>query len=96
MCLLLFSFAITYSFAQAGEKKTWLPATRYQFIAECINTAKNSMGTDTARFYCYCMQEKIEMKYPDTADMNKLTTAELSKPEWKKEITACLNGTWPA
>lgn len=54
------------------------------------------MSVDTARFYCYCMQEKIEIKYPDTADMNKLTTTELSKPEWKKEINACLNGTWPA
>lgn len=92
---LLLSFVITCSFAQAGEKKTWLPITRYQFITECINSAKASMSTDTARFYCYCMQEKIEMKYPDTADMVKLTTAELSSPEWKKEVNACLNGTWP-
>lgn len=54
------------------------------------------MSADTAKFYCYCMQEKVEQMYPDTTDANRLTTQELSKPEWKKNINACLSGTWPS
>lgn len=54
------------------------------------------MSNDSARFYCYCMQEKMEVKYPNVTDANKITANELSSPEWIKEIKSCLGGTWPA
>lgn len=53
------------------------------------------MSSDSARFYCYCMQEKIEAKFPDTADAGKMTDKELSSPEWVIEIKSCISGTWP-
>ncbi|HMU47747.1 MAG TPA: hypothetical protein PKC72_15355 [Chitinophagaceae bacterium] len=80
--------------AQTGEKKRWPSSERYSFIAECINSAKPALSQDTARFYCYCMLEKVEGKYPDIAEASKITDDELAKPEWQKEIVECLSGTW--
>jgi len=77
----------------AGEKKGWPSSERYSFITECIGTAKKNMSIDSARYYCYCMQEKMEAKYPDVADAGKVTADEFSSPEWKKEIKSCF-GTW--
>lgn len=88
-------FIVTSLFAQtAGEKKGWPSAERYSFITECIGTAKKNMSSDSARFYCYCMQQKMESKYPDVADAGKITKDELSSPEWKNQIKSCF-GTWP-
>jgi len=44
------------------------------------------------------MQEKIEKKYPLSAQLAKVTAEDLSTPEWKKEINDCLsvNSTWTA
>lgn len=72
-------------------KKGWNSEDRQTFIAECIGTAI-SIGEDSARFYCYCMQEKIEKKFPNVNDANKLTADDLEKPEWKNAARACLSG----
>lgn len=92
--LLNFAFIGICSLAQGNARPEWPSASRHNFIRECIKTAKANMSADSARFYCQCMQEKVEAMYPDTTDANKLTTAELSKPEWKKNINACLRGNW--
>lgn len=82
-------------FAQeAGEKKGWPSAERYSFISECIKEAKSGMSEDSARFYCYCMQELIELKYPAIEDVAKITKDELNSEAWKKEIAGCLSGFW--
>lgn len=95
LSVLLSGFFFTSLVAQkAGEKKGWPSNERYSFIAECIGTAKKSMSSDSASFYCYCMQEKMEAKYPDIAEANKLTANEFSSPEWVKEIRSCIGGTW--
>ena len=52
------------------------------------------MSEDSARFYCYCMEEKVEKKYPNIQDAAKLTKEDMESPEWKKEINSCLQGTW--
>ena len=52
------------------------------------------MSKDSARYYCYCMQEKVEQKYPTVADVAKLTEEEMESDEWQREITACLYGYW--
>jgi hypothetical protein len=77
-------------------KKGWPSIERYSFISECIKTAKTSMSEDSARSYCYCMQEKIEKKYPTVEEAAKMTDADLNSPEWKKEIQNCLKpaSTW--
>ena len=91
---ILTSFS-TLAYSQTGEKKSWPAVERVAFIRECIKSAKVNMGIDTARFYCYCMLEKVEIKYPDPEKSAKELTAEkLSTPEWQAEIRACLKGYW--
>ena len=75
--------------------KSWSQADRTEFISSCVKTAQTSMGTDSARYYCYCMQYKIEAKFPNALDVDKLTKDDFSSAEWQKEIKACLTGgTW--
>jgi len=97
----IFFFSLLFSvlcsatlFAQPGENKGWPSAERYSFLNECIKTASAAMSGDSARFYCYCMQEKVEKKYPDVKDAAKLSQDDMQTPEWKKEINNCLGGTW--
>lgn len=86
-------FIISVS-GQTGEIKAWTPDDRSSFIVECINSAKVSMGVDSSRYYCYCMQEKMEIKYPDVNDAAKITADDMKSPEWLKEVKSCLYGTW--
>jgi hypothetical protein len=81
--------------AQTGEKKGWPAVERNAFIRECIKSASVNMGIDTARFYCFCMLQKVETKFPDPAQSAKELTAEkLASAEWQAEIRACLKGYW--
>lgn len=77
-----------------GETKGWPSKERLDFIRECVNTAKVNMSEDSARFYCYCMQERIEIKYPTIEEAGKITEAEMQSPAWQKYVTECLAGTW--
>ena len=77
-----------------GEKKGWPSSERYGFISECIRTASASMSEDSARYYCYCMQEKIEQKFPAVDELAKLTEKDMESEEWKKEINSCMFGYW--
>ena len=52
------------------------------------------MTNDTARFYCFCMLEKIEARFPDVNDAAKLSEKDINSAEWKKEIKICLSGNW--
>ena len=53
------------------------------------------MSEDSARAYCYCMQFKIEAKFPTIEEAGKITAADMDSPEWKKEIRSCLGtATW--
>jgi hypothetical protein len=78
--------------ATDSVKKSWSLADRTEFISACVNTAKTSMGTDSARYYCYCMQSKVEAKFSDPREADKLTAADFNTVEWQKEIKACLSG----
>src|SRR5687767_4897127 len=82
---------------EGGEKNGWTATDRGPFITECVKSAKAGMSEDSAKYYCYCMLEKVEKIYPDptkaTAVLNKNT---LSSPEWKKIIMACMGAYWPA
>ena len=85
-----FCFFAFSSLAQNGEKKSWTTPDRSKFIIECIGAAKVSMSVDSARFYCFCMMEKIEAKFPVPADADKMTTEDLNTPEMLKEIRSCI------
>jgi hypothetical protein len=85
------------SFAQAGgepKKKGWPSVERYGFITSCIQEAKNNMSEDSARFYCYCMQDRVEKKYPAIEEASKITEADMQSAAWQKDIKKCLGGFW--
>lgn len=97
--LLLSFFYIKNSFAQdSTATKGWAAADRSAFIVNCVKTAKANLGEDSARSYCYCMLEKVEIKYPTPEAAAKITAEDMSTAEWKKEIKDCLtiNSTWTA
>ncbi len=73
------------------SKKGWSPEDRADFITECIDVAKKNFSEDSARSYCYCMQEKVELKYPDIKEADKLTTTVLQSPEWQAKLKDCLS-----
>ncbi len=98
--LCYFIFSTCQSFAQeagepAGEKKGWPSVERYAFLTECIGTAKVNMSADAARFYCWCMQEKLEKKYPRIEEASKITGEDMQSLEWQREIKNCgTSGNW--
>ncbi len=53
-----------------------------------------NLSTDSARFYCYCMLEKVEVKFPTPEAASQLKKEDLENPEWVKETKACIAGFW--
>ena len=99
LSITILCFCISFVWGQGNAtdsvKKSWSLADRTEFISACINTAKTSMGIDSARYYCHCMQSRVEAKFPDPREADKLTTADFNTVEWQKEIKACFSGgTW--
>lgn len=78
----------------SGEKKGWPSNERHAFVTECIKEARAGMSEDSARFYCFCMQEIVEAKYPTVDDAAKITEEDVQSEAWKKDVIACLGGTW--
>ncbi|MEQ1677617.1 MAG: hypothetical protein ABL876_12990 [Chitinophagaceae bacterium] len=91
--ILLLAANLSYS-QQPGEKKGWPSYERYAFITSCIREARANMSEDSARFYCYCMQEKVELKYPNIELAAKITEAEMESAVWQTDIKSCLGGFW--
>lgn len=93
--LIAFLLLTAHSFAQqTGEKKGWPSVERYGFITACVEEAKNNMSEDSARFYCYCMQDRVEKKYPTIEEASKITEADMQSEAWQKDIKDCLGGFW--
>lgn len=74
--------------------KGWTTKDRSEFMVECVKAAKDGLSEDSAKYYCYCMQSKIETKYPDVDEAAKITAQDLESPEWKKMVQSCLGGYW--
>ena len=92
--IFLFTVVTTSS---GQEKKGWPSGERYAFIVECVNAAKAGMSEDAARFYCYCMQEKVEKKYPTIEEASGLSNDERQSPAWQELIKSCrTGGSWTA
>lgn len=75
-------------------KNNWKQADRSEFIAECVNAASEGMSVDSAKFYCHCMLDIVEKKYPDVSKVDELTTETMETPEWKNLILACIKVYW--
>lgn len=105
LLLLMTVFVVAHSNAQnagapaggkpaTGERKGWPSDDRYAFIDECIKTAKVDLPEHQARYYCYCMQERLEKRFPDVADIEKMADTLMDMPEVRKMATECVQGTW--
>lgn len=53
-------------------------------------------GRDTARYYCFCMQESMESRFPQIEDASKVNADELKSPEFEAAARDCILGKWPA
>ncbi len=60
--------------AGGGSKSNWTETERNQFVTTCTNSAA-ALG-DKAKPYCECSLEKLEKKYPNSADVSKLTNSD--------------------
>lgn len=80
--------------APATEKKGWPPEERLAFVSECIKEAQKGMSKDSARFYCHCMLERVEKRYPTIEEASNVTEADMRSEAWQKDVEACLVGNW--
>ena len=71
---------------------TWTKKERDEFISSCINSAKEGGLPETkAKNYCECSQFKVEKKYPNIADLDKITEEDLKSDFWTKLMASCLD-----
>jgi hypothetical protein len=96
LILTVISFALTAVVvtAQTGGTKGWSKEYRASSVKDCIATASKNISQDSATRYCQCMMLKLEEVYPDQKVADKLTQADLEKPELKKLIKGCLTMRW--
>ncbi len=75
-------------------KNGWSVAERNDFINTCTNAAAANMGQDKAKAYCTCMQQKLEAKYPNSQEANKVLSAPgaMQTPEMTVMVQSCLSG----
>lgn len=68
----------------------WSKEDQEIFSDRCADEAeKKGMDIFGAAFYCDCMQEKMEERYPDPADAEKLTESDMKSPEIQQLIKYC-------
>lgn len=88
LSVLFFTFTSLYA-------QSWSKEDKDNFVASCIDNAKDGLGVDSSKRYCDCMLNIVMAKYPKVEDTNKLTEEELSSPTWQAEIKKCLTMRWP-
>jgi hypothetical protein len=57
----------------------WSSSDQNKFMTNCTETASKSMAQERAENYCDCMMKKIEKRYPNSAEVNKLSESEITK-----------------
>lgn len=62
-----------------GVIKSWTDKDREEFTSKCVETAVKTVGEQKAKGYCDCMLKKIEVVYPNTADLGKMTQEQIQK-----------------
>jgi hypothetical protein len=75
IAIIVISTLVFFSCKNAASKK-WSEADRTQFMNSCVTNATTALGDGAAREYCNCMLEKIEKKYPNSVDSEKITMGE--------------------
>lgn len=92
---LLLLLQLTYFITNAQDKRDtiigWSEVSRNDFITSCTKSAAGALGEEKAKAYCTCMQQKIERRYPNSNDANKITADTMQKPEMIAMVRSCLN-----
>lgn len=78
---------ISLFFSCNNNTKGWSAMDKNDFIKTCVQGATVSMGEQTAKSYCSCMQQKLEAKYPNVNDANKLGA---QSPDMLEMARGCL------
>lgn len=63
----------------AFAQGTWQSATVKAYMDNCVPEAEKSLGRADAIEYCNCTRLKLEIRYPDAADLNNLTEDEINE-----------------
>jgi hypothetical protein len=72
---------IAIASCSAGSKE-WPKDERDKFTNSCVTkamAADNGLQEEGVRKYCNCYREKMEVKYPDIKDLEKVNIEELTK-----------------
>lgn len=66
-------------FNTVAAQKVWGKDIWKVYMNTCIEEAKTGMSNKDARNYCECTGEKLEVMYPNAADLTKLTADEINE-----------------
>ena len=77
------------------SKAGWSMSDRKDFFYACEEEASHVFSRDTARYYCFCMQESMESRFPNIADASKVNADDLKSPEMEAAARDCITGKWP-
>jgi hypothetical protein len=70
----IFIVSVLFAACTGSARKKWSPQEQETFIKTCVANVTESMGLEEANFYCECMMEKVEKKYPDARDADEKLT----------------------
>lgn len=82
---------LTYGQNKGDSTAGWPEISRNNFLIGCIKNAAGPLGEEKAKAYCTCMQQKLELRYPNSNDANKITADTMQKPEMIAMVRSCLN-----
>ena len=88
--LLLFSIKVIAQEGGNNTKVGWSAKEKTDFIESCIRYVLDTLKEGKARVYCICMQQKMEARYPDIKDLNKITDDTMQTPEMVAMVNSCL------
>ncbi|HYM94999.1 MAG TPA: hypothetical protein VET23_12715 [Chitinophagaceae bacterium] len=88
------TFLALVSILAACKPNGWSAKDKNDFISTCAQSAAAAMGQDKAKSYCTCMEQKLEVKFPNSQDANKSlnTPGFMETPEMQAMVQSCLNG----
>lgn len=69
----LFLFTVVFS------QDTWEASTIKAYMDNCVPEAEKALGRADAVEYCNCTRLKLEVRYPDAADLKNLTETEINE-----------------
>ena len=73
-----------------GGRISWTEADRTQMTNNCIQAASPTMGPEKAKNYCNCMQQKMEIRFPDPKDAAKVDDKAMNSEEMQAMVRTCL------